>query len=101
MSTMSVSVTKNVTLPNVAYSTVPLAEAAFSARCALPPQQTIRVPQVKHIVHRVPVIQEHITEEVTYMEVPVSHYFEQRDYPQKVLAAVCPVGPQQQNKCGC
>jgi hypothetical protein len=93
-----------VNLPNVQYSTVPLAEAAFSARCALPPVEKIRIPQVKHIVHRVPTIQEHITEEVTYIEVPVNHFFEQRDYPQKVLAAVCPVMPQQmaqQNKCGC
>ena len=94
----------NTDLPNVQYSTLPLAEAAFTARCALPPQQTIRIPQVRHIVHRVPTIQEYITEEVTYIDVPVNHSFEQRDYPQKILAAVCPVVPQQQvqqNKCGC
>lgn len=95
--------TTNVNLPNVAYSTVPLAEAAYAARCAVPPQQTIRVPQVKHIVHRIPTIQEHITEEVTYIDVPVQHFYEQREYPQKVMAAVCPVVPQaqQQNTCGC
>ena len=83
-------------MASITYNTLPLNETQYGSRCAVPPVQTIKVPQIKHIVHRKPVVQESVTEEVSYIEVPVQHFYEMRDYPQVVVPAVCPV---QQRPC--
>jgi hypothetical protein len=83
-------------MANITYNTLPLNEAQYGSRCSVPPVQTVKVPQVKHIVHRKPVVQETITEEVSYIEVPITHFYELRDYPQQVIAPSCPV---QQRPC--
>ncbi len=86
------------------FNTTNLTVDQFGARCGVRPAQTsVKVPVVKHIVHRRPVIYETVTEEVTYMDVPVSHSFEQRDYQSdtKLQCAVAAPAPSCAPSCGC
>jgi hypothetical protein len=82
-----------------------LSSDQFGTRCGVKPAQTnVQVPVVKHVVHRYPVIYETVSEEVTYMNVPVTHSFEQRDYASvtKLQCAVPPVAAAPcKPSCGC
>jgi hypothetical protein len=93
-------------MSNVNYSTSMLTVDQFGTRCGVrPAQSSVQVPVVKHIVHRTPVIYETVSEEVTYMNVPVQHSFEQRDYAQttKLQCAVAPAAAAApcKSSCGC
>lgn len=65
----------------------PITPGQFRSACPVEtPAATVQVPQKKFILHRKPVIQETVTEEVTYMNVPVQYAFEERDYPATKVA---------------
>ena len=63
---------------------------ASSACGNLPAQEMMSVPSYTHVVSRVPVIYETTHVETNYIQVPVQHKFEQRDYPQQQQAQ-CPM----------
>lgn len=90
---------------NMNYSTSSLSSDQFGARCGFKAAQTsVQVPVVKHVVHRRPVIYETVTEEVSYINVPISHSYEQRDYASDTKLQ-CAVPPQAvapcKTSCGC
>jgi hypothetical protein len=76
--------------PSYSSSNISAAQYSSSSCGSLPETQTMSVPQYTHVVHRMPVIYETTTVETSYVQVPVSHKFEARDYPQQ-MAAQCPV----------
>jgi hypothetical protein len=90
--------------PAPQFSAMPMSAAEFGDRCgATQPAQTVRVPQYNNIVHTQNVQYETITQEVTYVDVPVLHSYEQRVYPTK-SATQCPVSAAaalEAPSCGC
>jgi len=86
------------------YSASAISADVYSSKCGQQfPVQMIKVPVYKHVVHRRPVVYETVSQEVSYVDVPVQHNFEQRDYPQNTVAQcpqpapVCAPKP----SCGC
>ena len=89
--------------PAPQFSAQPLSAEDFGNRCGTtPPAQSVRVPQYNNIVHTQNVQYETITQEVSYVDVPVLHSYEQRVYPTK-SATQCPVADTTPAapSCGC
>lgn len=86
-----------------AYSTSAISAQAYSDVCGTQhPTQMVRIPVVKHIVHNRPVTYQHVTKEITYMDMPIQQNFEQRMYPANNVAqcaapAAAPCAPR--NNC--
>jgi hypothetical protein len=85
-----VSAQQQAPAPSYSSSNISASQYSSSACGNMPETQMMQVPQYKHIVHRMPVIYETTTVEASYVNVPISHSFEARDYPQQ-MAAQCPV----------
>lgn len=82
-----------------AYSTSASSAEAFKNVCGqVHPVQTMRVPVYKHVIHRRPVVYETVSREMSYVEVPIQHNYEQRDYQmstvQQCEVAQAPCQPQ-------
>ena len=85
------------------YRSAAISKDQYGTRCgAVPVQQMISIPQIKHVVHQRPVIYETVSEEVSYIQVPVGHSYEQREYPQQ-RQMQCNDAPScaPKKRCGC
>jgi hypothetical protein len=65
--------------------------------CARPPT-CVRVPRIKYVLHKKPVVYESVTKHVSYDKIPISQFYSTKNYPTRVVKACgCPV----KKRCGC
>lgn len=76
--------------PAEQYSASAISADVYQSKCGeTHPQQMMKVPVYKHIVHRRPVVYETVSVETSYVDVPIQHNYEQRDYAQNTVQQ-CP-----------
>lgn len=73
---------------------------AAVGNCIPTETQMVKIPQVKYVLHRRPVVYESITKEVSYVDVPISQAYETKNYPQGLQSA-CPQQTQMAQKQAC
>eukprot|EP00122_Pirum_gemmata_P006586 Pgem_evm3s6026 len=90
---------ENYSQPQQQPQQAPVTRAATQAefRGACVPQQSsvVKVPTVKYVKHVKPVVYETVTQEVSYIDVPVQYSYETKEYQQGLQSDCIPQQQQQ------